>query len=179
MNQVSYVTYPQGHDQEYPPALRRPRVRLFAIILEQLYKIHEKSHEVRLFCDAGTVVFIDRTEFAQMLDSYLHNALTHGRPPIDLRATQQGGWVNIRVCDHGPGVSGAALRHLFGPFSGTAGNHEHNHEHSGETGGRTGGELWLTRRRARANGGDTWYEPHQPHGACFCLRLTAKPAVAL
>jgi signal transduction histidine kinase len=31
--------------------------------------------------------------------------------------------------------------------------------------------LWLAASLARSSGGGTWYEPNEPRGACFCLRL--------
>jgi signal transduction histidine kinase len=35
----------------------------------------------------------------------------------------------------------------------------------------TGLGLSIVQGLARANGGDTWYEPNTPHGSCFAVRL--------
>jgi signal transduction histidine kinase len=140
-------------------------VRLFNFLLERLHEIREKSREVRLFYHGGIVVFVDRIEFAYMLDTYLRNALTHGQPPIDLSATEEDGWVVIRVCDYGPGVSDELLPHLFDRYRPMEDGPQRNNS--------VGQGLWVTRSLARVYGGDAWYEPRRPYGSCFCLRLPA------
>lgn len=142
-------------------------VRVFEFILERLHELREQSRSVRLFCDAGIVAYVDHSDFAQMLDSYLHNALTHGRPPVDLQATREGEWVHIQVCDLGPGVPEACRPQVFERVDRSAGSGRHRDD--------TSPGLWITRILARAHGGDAWYQPHQPHGACFILRLPATP----
>ncbi|MEV6232035.1 sensor histidine kinase [Saccharopolyspora shandongensis] len=52
-----------------------------------------------------------------MLTSYLENAFTHGRPPVEVRVTERAGWVEVRVCDRGPGVPSTFVPRLFERFS--------------------------------------------------------------
>jgi signal transduction histidine kinase len=98
-----------------------------------------------------------------MLNNYLDNAFAYGRPPVEVRAAGQAGWVEVRVCDGGSGVPDAFASRLFARFS-------REPRVAGETEG-TGLGLWIVRSLAQANGGGAWYEPNPGGGSCFCLRL--------
>jgi signal transduction histidine kinase len=143
-------------------------VSVFDVLLERVNELRGYAQQVNLCCDPGVAVLVDRLEFAQMLDNYLHNARVHGGPPVEVDVTAHDGWVDIRVCDHGPGVPAALQSRLFDRFGRAPSSYQHR-------GGRGLG-LWVTRGLARAYGGDAWYEPRHPHGACFFLRLPADNA---
>ena len=66
--------------------------------------------------------------------------------------------------DHGPGLPPRAIRRLFRPFSKSA--HDAAHSAPG-----VGLGLALSRRLARALGGDLRLDENGPHGACFVLTL--------
>ncbi|MEV0702916.1 PAS domain-containing sensor histidine kinase [Saccharopolyspora sp. NPDC050389] len=138
-------------------------VRVLEALLERLAELAEKAQEVSLSCAPELEVFVDRQELSEMLTNYLENAFAYGSPPIEVRATEQSGWAEIRVCDHGPGVPGAFVPRLFERFSREA---RAQRESEG-----TGLGLWIVRSLTRAIGGDAWYEPNDAGGACFCLRL--------
>ena len=98
-----------------------------------------------------------------MLGNYLDNALTHGRPPVEIRATERDEVVEIRVSDCGPGVPESFVPRLFDRFARVAAPGS-AHRQEG-----TGLGLWIVATFATANGGAAWYEPG-PRSA-FCLRL--------
>jgi signal transduction histidine kinase len=138
-------------------------VSVLEVVVEQLAAIEQERSRVRVSVPDGLVAAVDRAEFRQMLTNYLENAVSYGEPPIEVSAVAGAGWVEIRVTDHGPGVPASFVARLFERFSRGPGS-----ERSGEG---TGLGLWIVRNLARANGGEAWYEPDNPHGACFCLRL--------
>ncbi len=142
-------------------------VPLFEFLLERLHELHKLSQDVRLSCPAGVVVDANRNELAQIVDNYLSNALTHGRPPVHVHVSAlPRGWVTIRVYDHGPGVPAHFQPRLFKRFARLTSTQQQDDG--------TGLGLWITRNLARAHGGEAWYEPHNAHGgACFCVRLPA------
>lgn len=139
-------------------------VPLRAFLLERVRELGEKAERVHIVCPDGLTVLTDRDEFAAMVDNYLDNAFTHGLPPVEVRATRQNGWIDLRVCDRGPSVPEAFVPHLFQRFSRPP-------HHPPDVGG-AGLGLWIVAAFAEANSGRAWYEPNPGGGSCFCLRLT-------
>jgi len=139
-------------------------VPLRAFLLERLRELGERGERVRLVCPDGLAVLADRDELAAMVDNYLDNAFAHGLPPVEVRATGQNGWIDLRVCDRGPSVPEAFVPQLFQRFS----RLPHHHP---DVGG-AGLGLWIVAAFAEANSGSAWYEPNPGGGSCFCLRLT-------
>jgi signal transduction histidine kinase len=112
-------------------------------------------------------VVADPDHLRRILVNYVGNALKYGLPPVEIETAVDNGWVDIRVKDHGDGVPADFVPRLFGKFA------------RGETStGGTGLGLSIVQGLARANGGDTWYEPNSPQGSCFAVRLPRVPAVA-
>jgi signal transduction histidine kinase len=139
-------------------------VRVFDLLMTRLHTLAENAHDVDLSCDPDITVLANPTELAQMLDNYLSNALTHGHSPVHIQVVEHDPWVTVKVHDQGPGVPEEFQPRLFERFQTDC----HNNHTAG-----TGLGLWITRNLARAHGGDAWYEPARPHGACFCIRLPA------
>lgn len=106
----------------------------------------------------------DADHLRRILTNYVGNALKYGGPPVQIQACYVEEWVEIRVCDEGPGVAVEFVPRLFGKFA--RGSDANTRSKQG-----TGLGLSIVQGLARANGGDTWYEPNQPHGSCFALRL--------
>jgi signal transduction histidine kinase len=109
-------------------------------------------------------VTADSDRLCQILVNYVSNALRYGTPPVTVVATVEQGWAQVRVDDAGTGVAEEFVPHLFEKFA-----------RSGRAKTRyvdgTGLGLAIVRQLARAQGGDAWYEPNQPNGSRFCLRL--------
>lgn len=138
-------------------------VAVLGPILERLADCGDKAQDVKVSCGPDLVAFVDRQDFSEMLIIYLENAFTHGSPPIEVRATERSGRVEIRVRDSGPGVPAEFVPHLFERFS--------REPNAGREVEGTGLGLWIVRSLAEANGGSAWYEHDDEGGACFCLHL--------
>lgn len=155
-------------DAEKARALREPVVVLEAI-LERLAAFGDKTQDVRVSCSPELVALVDCQEFSEMLTNYLENAFSYGSPPVQVRAVERSDWVEVRVCDSGPGVPEEFVPRMFERFS--------REPNVGREVGGTGLGLWIVRSLAEANGGIAWHEPDEQGGACFCLRLqTPRPA---
>jgi signal transduction histidine kinase len=105
-------------------------------------------------------VVADPDHLRRILVNYVGNALKYGLPPVNIEAAADNGWVDIRVKDQGDGVPEDFVPRLFGKFA-----------RGEDSSGGTGLGLSIVQGLARANGGETWYEPNSPHGSCFAVRL--------
>ena len=103
--------------------------------------------ELRLDAEPGLVVDGDPIRLTQVVDNLVLNALRHGAPPVEVRATGTDAEVAICVHDAGSGVEAALRERLFDRFA------------TGSSRG-TGLGLFLVRELARAHGGDATYRPH-------------------
>lgn len=83
---------------------------------------------------------------------------------IHIEADSAGRWAVLRVRDHGPGISARDLRCLFKPFRKSA-------ERAATSAPGVGLGLALSRRLARALGGDLRLVRAGGAGAAFELRL--------
>lgn len=108
--------------------------------------------------------FADPEHVHRILTNYISNALKYGASPVRVHGRAARSWAEIRVCDHGDGVPEELVPMLFTKFV---------RPRSGGSVKRRGSGLGLSIARglARANGGDSWFEPNSPRGACFCVRL--------
>lgn len=138
-------------------------VAVLALVLERIADCGHKAQDVQVSCSPDLVAFVDRQDFYEMLTIYLENAFLHGRPPIEVRATEWSGRAELRVRDSGPGVPAEFVPHLFERYS--------REPNAGREVEGTGLGLWIVRSLAEANGGSAWYEPDEGGGACFCLHL--------
>lgn len=111
----------------------------------------------------GTMVLVDPDHLERILANYLHNAAHHGAPPVTVTSRTADGLVELRVVDRGPGVPEEFRARLFQRFA----------RAEPSSGRGTGLGLAIVRDLARAAGGEAWYEPAAPHGACFGLTLPA------
>lgn len=122
--------------------------------------------EIHVTCDEIEAI-VDPDHLKRIVANYVGNAVKYGSPPVELEAHLAGDWVEIRVCDHGAGVPDELVPQLFGKFS---------RGEEGRAKGGTGLGLSIVQGLARANGGDSWYEPNPPHGSCFGVRLPRRAA---
>jgi signal transduction histidine kinase len=143
------------------------RVPVLEILLERLIDVEIDHLGIHLSCNPDLTALADRGELAEMLTNYLENALSHGQPPIEIRAELHSNHIEVRVTDSGPGVPETFVPELFDRF--TRGPAVLRDEDG------TGLGLWIVRRLAQANGGEAWYEPGDDGGACFCLQLRRAP----
>ena len=111
----------------------------------------------------------DFTATEQILFNLVDNACKYAAPQIgnaglEISFRQTGGRLQIRVRDHGPGISPRERKRLFKPF------HKSAQEAAASKPG-VGLGLSLSRRLARALGGNLACEPVQGPGTSFCLDL--------
>ncbi len=119
-------------------------------------------------CPQGRLVYVDRGHLHQAIVNYIGNAIKYGDPPIAVSADVHESHVDIRVVDHGTGVSDDFVPQLFMEFA--------QAERAGETTQvGTGLGLSIVRQLMRAQGAEAWYEPNEPHGARFVLRIPTGP----
>ena len=115
-------------------------------------------------------VTTDPSAVEQILFNLVDNACKYAARAADARIHLEvkaaGSQVRLRVRDHGPGISAADRRHLFKPFRKSA-------EHAAASAPGVGLGLALSRRLARALGGDLRLAAEVRDGAAFDLLLPA------
>lgn len=113
-------------------------------------------------------VFTDVSAVEQILFNLIDNAAKYAAAApdkrIELGAEAVDRAVILRVRDYGPGIHGAGLRELFKPFRKSA-------ERAAASAPGVGLGLALSRRLARALGGDLRLDRRATDGAVFELRL--------
>ncbi len=117
------------------------------------------------YCDSA--VFIGRGELLRRaFENVVRNALRYSPEggEVSVRAERESGWLQVSVCDRGPGLPEDKLSAVFEPFV-----------RSGDspTGGRSGYGLGLaiTRRAIEAHGGNVRAENREGGGLCVLLAL--------
>jgi PAS domain S-box-containing protein len=118
--------------------------------------------EVRCEVPEDLRVWADPQHVRRILTNYLVNAAKYGEAGICVLASRTGDAVDILVADTGAGVPEGFEHRLFDKFS-----------RGGNTRERPGHGLGLAivAGLAEINQGTAWYEPNQPVGARFWLRL--------
>lgn len=116
--------------------------------------------------DAALRVLAERAGAGHVLQNLLSNAVKYGPPDgeVVLSVARRGGMAALAVHDRGPGIVTQDRERLFRRFVrlGTTPT-------GGET--STGLGLALAKQRARAMGGDLWYEDRPGGGASFVFEL--------
>jgi PAS domain S-box-containing protein len=146
----------------------QPEVTSVREALAAVVEAAAAENEVTVRCSARLRAHADPGHLRRIVQNYLANALAHGAPPVAIDARRRGRWVEVRVCDHGPGVAAEFAPRLFQRFSRASGG-----------GGGLGLGLYAVRGLAVANGGDAGYAQNEPSGACFWVRLPAATADAV
>lgn len=107
------------------------------------------------------IVRADARRLDQILFNLLSNALRHGEPPVEVAAYNDGGTIQVTVCDRGPGVPKDEQPDLFEPFRVEKGT------------GSVGYGLAIVKALTEAMDGEIGYRDAEPNGACFWLALPA------
>lgn len=127
---------------------------------QALSSFAEQAADIEIVESRGLRAHADPHHVDHILSNYVANALKYGRPPVRIEARKRDGWVELVVSDRGPGVPTHFVSRLFEKFAQAQASE-----------GGTGLGLSIVRGLARAQGGEAWYEPAEPHGAAFGLRL--------
>jgi two-component system OmpR family sensor kinase len=158
-----------------PPSRRVPvDLRELVEHAAQDTRVVAPDREVLVDTADAPAVLGDPDQLRQLLSNLTGNAVIHtpARTPIELSVSRQGagegngGWAQIRVRDHGPGLPPDAGDQLFERFWRTEG---------GRTRGRGGAGLGLAivRAIATAHGGSARAENAPGGGAAFVVTLPA------
>ena len=138
------------------------------LVLSRLPELGDRSRDVRVAGAPGLVAYTDPDHLWHILANYIENAFKYGSPPVDVSVAAGDGWVELRVCDCGPGVPDEFAPRLFERFS-------RGPEAPRQAEG-VGLGLSIVRSLAEAGGGEAWFEPREPAGACFCVRVPSGTA---
>lgn len=122
------------------------------------------ADSVQVRCPAKLRAIADAGHVQQILVNYISNALKYGAAPIQVHATADEHYVQVCVCDEGPGVPAEFEPLLFERFARAAPAQDEPVE-------GTGLGLSIVRGLAQAQGGDAWYQRNEPRGSRFCVRL--------
>jgi sigma-B regulation protein RsbU (phosphoserine phosphatase) len=123
----------------------------------------------KVCCDPGLTARVDPDHLQQVLVNYATNALKYGAEPYSVTAELEGdpAAVVVRVIDGGDGVPDEFVGRLFSRFE----RSDVARSLTGVHGAGLG--LSIVAGLLQANGGDAWYEPGEPRGSRFCLRVPA------
>jgi signal transduction histidine kinase len=141
---------------------RRNRVELREAVAQAVGSFPGREGVVEVAVAPDLCVHADPDHVQQILVNYLSNAMRYGAPPIELEAREDGRWVDVTVRDAGNGVPEAFRPRLFEAFSQASSTHGV---------GGTGLGLSIVRGLAEAQGGRAWFEPNEPQGSRFVVRL--------
>ena len=110
------------------------------------------------------VALCDPDHLRQIVTNLLGNALKYGAPPVTIRCVPDGDAAELWVCDAGPGVPPAFVPQLFDRFTQAS---------RGDSRRATGSGLGLSIVRGLAEACDATvrYQPNEPRGACFVVRM--------
>ncbi|MEU4559957.1 PAS domain-containing sensor histidine kinase [Actinoplanes sp. NPDC023936] len=114
---------------------------------------------VEIAIDEDLTALADRGHLTVVVENLLKNALTHGSPPVLVRADRYADGVLLVVQDSGPGIPDDVLPGIFGRFIRGAGL-----------------GLFIVRHLVEANGGSVRYEHTTPQGARLVVTLERAPA---
>jgi two-component system sensor histidine kinase CreC len=112
--------------------------------------------------------FLVRQSLANLLQNAAEFSAPGGTIGIDIEVHRDGGWVEVRIRDHGPGIPTYALGRVFDRFYSLA------RPDSGKNGSGLG--LTFVREAVALHGGTVRLENAGGGGARAVLRLPVKPA---
>jgi signal transduction histidine kinase len=137
-------------------------VRLDVLILRMVRGAELAGHVVS-YAASGIVLRAKPLALKRAIGNLIDNALFYGNR-VNVAASERGGWVDIQVRDHGPGVPPETLSSLAEPYVRLAHGREQN-------AGGTGLGLSITRRIAESLGGELVLVNHVDGGFCASIRL--------
>lgn len=135
-----------------------------AVALEGIRAAHGDGLEIEASELGSYRVIADPVRLRQVLRNLLSNALTHGAPPVEIRAEGVGDAVRIEVVDSGPGLESEALERVFDRF------YRADPSRARDSGG-SGIGLPIVRRLVEAMGGETGVRSRPGGGATFWFTL--------
>jgi signal transduction histidine kinase len=121
---------------------------------------------------SGVVALADQVRLRQVLRNLLSNAVRYGGKSIAISVHPDGAKVHIQVADDGPGVPVGEEETIFLPYRRAANTPRHKSS--------VGLGLWISRRLAKAMGGDLTYRHVAGETVFeFTLPVYAPPVITL
>lgn len=147
----------------------RPQAVPVAVLLADAAAFNQTlpgRHQLVTLITTHQLVRADRERVGQVLRNLIGNAAKYSPDDssIELRTSRRGDRIRIEVVDHGPGIHRDDLRRIFEKFA--RGRDERGRRRPG-----TGLGLYLSRRIARAHGGDLTVESTPGVGSVFGFDL--------
>ncbi len=98
--------------------LEKEPLDLLSILEESVRQAHQldESRPINLSVEGECMILGDRDALKQVMLILLDNALKHSDGEIDVTVRQEGEEVEVRVQDHGPGISPDNMVHVFDRF---------------------------------------------------------------
>jgi len=99
-------------------SLAKEPLEIQPVLEETLRQAHQldTKRQITLDVSSGILIRGDRDAFKQVLLILLDNALKHSAGEINVKASRNGGQVEVRVQDHGPGIPPDKLERVFDRF---------------------------------------------------------------
>ena len=146
---------------------------LLGACAQELGILAEQKNQSLVVAEAGLRVQTDPVILRQALQNLIDNAIKYAPPDSEVRVASRAepGVVLIEVADEGPGSRTEDRPRLTGRFY-------RPDPGRGRASGGFGLGLAITKAYLRALGGTLEYEPRQPRGSIFRLRLPATPGRA-
>lgn len=145
--------------------LQLVNMRVDLWLQEQVAERAQLGQDVHLLGDLPALeVKADQAALQRLLNNLIDNALTHGKPPVQVELdTQEKGFVCLRVSDHGPGLEPAQHERAFKPFE--------RIDAARSRSGNVGLGLSLVKGIAIAHGGSVSLSAHASGGLTVRVRL--------
>ena len=109
------------------------------------------------------IAYADAEHVWQILSNYIENAFKYGAAPVEVSVSERRRLGRAPRGDSRPRDPCRVRLRLFDCFSRGPG--------APRQAEGAGLGLSIVRSLAEAAGGEAWYEPREPAGACFCLRV--------
>jgi two-component system sensor histidine kinase KdpD len=108
----------------------------------------------------------DELHMEQIVSNVVSNAIKYAPAPepVEIEVRETGGWVEVRIADHGPGIPAADAERVFERFRRLG-------DHMTRSTGGVGLGLYIARRFAESMGGTLTVSTTPRGGATFSLRL--------
>lgn len=140
--------------------IERQPVDLLGLAIEEARRVNAEVSPVQVPAHSYPG---DERLLRRAVRNLLENARRYGGPDIELELDAQPRFVELRVCDRGPGVPPEQRDRIFEPFYRLPGHAEYA--------GGVGLGLSLVRQIAERHGGKVRCEARQGGGSCFVIHL--------